>query len=75
METLDKMIIDFENKKFTHPHIATLWQAYLKTQKLKIKNLIDKGNFVLNNLDSNNDIPFSLLIIIYSIFTDTDNLT
>ena len=70
MTTLDELIINFEEKKTTHPHIAALWQAYLKTQKFKMENLLNKGNRVLENIDSNEDISLPLLITAYVLFTN-----
>tara|TARA_Y100000389_G_scaffold204545_1_gene257869 strand:- start:13836 stop:14057 length:222 start_codon:yes stop_codon:yes gene_type:complete len=70
MATLDELIINFEEKQTTHPHIAVLWQSYLKIQKFKMEYLLNKGNRVLENIDNNEDISLPLLITAYVLFTN-----
>lgn len=70
MATLDELITNFEEKKTTHPHIATLWLSYLKTQKFKMENLLNKGNRILETIDSNEDISLPLLITSYVLYAN-----
>jgi len=74
-KNIDELIKYYEEKKSTHPNIATLWQAYLTTEKYKIEKLLNNGFQVLQNLDETGDITLPTLITVYSLFTDINNIT
>ena len=65
MSNFEQLIDEFENKKNTHPHIATLWQAHLMTQKNKLDKLIEQGTFVSSILEQQEDISMSTLLFLY----------
>ena len=65
MNNFEQLVEQFENKKCTHPQIATLWQAYLKTEKNKLDKLIEQGNTVIETLETEDDISMSTLLILY----------
>jgi len=65
MNDFEQLVEQFENKKYTHPQIATLWQAYLKTQKNKLDKLIEQGNTVIETLETEDDISMSTLLVLY----------
>tara|TARA_B100000902_G_C26884770_1_gene704383 strand:+ start:268 stop:483 length:216 start_codon:yes stop_codon:yes gene_type:complete len=65
MNNFERLIEEFENKKDTHPHISTLWQAHLITQKNKLDKLIEQGNVVSSILEQQEDIPISTLLFLY----------
>ena len=66
-QSLADLIKNYEEKKITHPHIATLWQAYLKKEKYKIEQIINNGQQVFQLLDELEDISLPTLITIYSL--------
>ena len=65
MNNFEQLVEQFENKKYTHPQIDTLWQAYLKTQKNKLDKLIEQGNTVIETLETQDDISMSTLLVLY----------
>ena len=65
MNNFDKLIDELENKKTTHPQIATLWQAYLITKRNQLDKLIEQGNLVLDLLEQQDDIPMITLLLLY----------
>ena len=67
-QNLDNLIKFYEEKKTTHPHIATLWQAYLITEKHNIEKIINNGYKILETIDETGDISIPTLITVYSLF-------
>tara|TARA_Y100000816_G_C26018400_1_gene532706 strand:+ start:683 stop:898 length:216 start_codon:yes stop_codon:yes gene_type:complete len=65
MDNFNEIIEEFENKKTTHPQIATLWQAYLITKRNQLDKLIEQGNLVLDLLEEQDDISMLTLLILY----------
>ena len=65
MDNFNELIEEFENKKTTHPQIATLWQAYLITKRNQLDKLIEQGNLVLDLFEEQDDISMLTLLILY----------
>ena len=65
MNSIEQLIEKFENKKNTHPQIATLWQAHLITQKSQFDKLIEQGNNTIETLESQDDISMTTLLFLY----------
>ena len=66
MNSFEQLIEKFENKKNTHPQIATLWQAYLITQKNLFDKLVEQANNTIEELEFQDDISMTTLLFLYS---------
>jgi len=66
MNNFEQLVEQFENKKYTHPQIATLWQAHLITQKNLLDKLIEQANNTIETLEFQDDISMTTLLFLYS---------
>jgi len=73
MERFDTLIQKFENKRETHPELATLWSQYLRIKKARLESVLDQGLQMLDTLDTCQDVPIQLMAILFVLKAEMDN--
>ena len=73
MERFDTLIQKFENKRDTHPELATLWSQYLRIKKARIESTLEQGIRMLDTLDTCQDVSIQLMAILFLFKAEMDN--
>ena len=56
-----------ESKKEKYPNISNIWLKYLDQKFTFLNESLEKAEVIFNNIDNNQDIPYSTIAILYLI--------
>jgi hypothetical protein len=60
---IERLMDGFKEKMDTHPELSSVWYNYLRNQNEKMKNLINQGKSVINNMENVSDISVQSIIL------------
>lgn len=69
MDSLDNLIDKFDSMKDTHPNLSKIWIEYLKIKQERIENIIQQGEYTLQQFETTDDLQLITISLLNELAT------